>query len=61
MVKRFGIGDDEVVPTRAEVMGVFGGYAYLGIWLGAEIADKLAPFDCSCHPARAIERSGVSR
>ncbi|HEX2782630.1 MAG TPA: PEP-utilizing enzyme [Ilumatobacteraceae bacterium] len=33
MVNRLGIGDDEVHPTRPEVVGLFGGYAYLGISL----------------------------
>ncbi|MFM2076467.1 MAG: hypothetical protein RJA49_357 [Actinomycetota bacterium] len=33
MVNRLGIGDDEVHPVRPEVIGVFGGYAYLGITL----------------------------
>lgn len=33
MTNRLGIGDDEVHPTRPEVVGVFGGYAYLGISL----------------------------
>jgi pyruvate,water dikinase len=33
MTKRLGIGDDEVHPTRPEVVGIFGGYAYLGITL----------------------------
>jgi pyruvate,water dikinase len=33
MVNRFGIGDEEVHPLRPEVIGVFGGYAYLGISL----------------------------
>ncbi len=33
MVNRFGIGDDEVHATRPEVIGLFGGYAYLGISL----------------------------
>lgn len=33
MVNRLGIGDDEVHPTRPEVVGIFGGYAYLGITL----------------------------
>jgi len=33
MVDRMGIGDDEVHRTRPEVIGVFGGYAYLGISL----------------------------
>ena len=31
MVNRLGILDEEVHPVRPEVMGVFGGYAYLGI------------------------------
>ena len=30
MVARLGIGEDEVHPTKAPVMGTFGGYAYLG-------------------------------
>ncbi|MEY2554118.1 MAG: rifampicin phosphotransferase [Ilumatobacteraceae bacterium] len=33
MVIRLGIGDGEVHPSRPEVIGVFGGYAYLGISL----------------------------
>ncbi len=33
MVNRLGVGDDEVHPVRPEVVGVFGGYAYLGISL----------------------------
>lgn len=33
MVNRLGIGDEEVHPTRPEVVGIFGGYAYLGITL----------------------------
>jgi pyruvate,water dikinase len=33
MVNRLGIGEDEVHPVRPEVIGVFGGYAYLGITL----------------------------
>ena len=33
MVNRLGIDDAEVHPTRPEVIGVFGGYAYLGISL----------------------------
>lgn len=33
MTQRLGIGDDEVHPTRPEVVGIFGGYAYLGITL----------------------------
>jgi pyruvate,water dikinase len=33
MTNRLGIADDEVHPTRPEVVGVFGGYAYLGISL----------------------------
>ena len=31
MVNRLGIGDDEVDRLRPEVMGLFGGYAYLGM------------------------------
>ncbi|MGZ4764024.1 MAG: PEP-utilizing enzyme [Ilumatobacteraceae bacterium] len=33
MVNRLGVGDEEVHPTRPEVVGVFGGYAYLGMSL----------------------------
>ena len=33
MVGRLGLRDDEVHTTRPEVMGVFGGYAYLGMTL----------------------------
>ena len=33
MVHRLGMADEEVHPTRPEVMGVFGGYAYLGMSL----------------------------
>ena len=33
MVNRLGIADDEVHPTRPEVIGLFGGYAYLGMSL----------------------------
>ena len=44
MVKRLGIGDDEVHPTRPEVMGVFGGYAYLGITMLRVWAERTPGF-----------------
>jgi len=44
MTRRLGIGEDEVHPTRPEVMGVFGGYAYLGITLLRVWAERTPGF-----------------
>ena len=38
-VQRLGMPDDELDPVRAEMIGIFGGYAYLGaslfrVWAG---------------------------
>ncbi len=44
MTRRLGIGDDEVHPVRPEVMGVFGGYAYLGITLLRVWAERTPGF-----------------
>ena len=44
MVKRLGIGDNEVHPTRPEVMGVFGGYAFLGITMLRVWAERTPGF-----------------
>ncbi len=44
MVKRLGMGDDEVHPTRPEVCGVFGGYAFLGITMLRVWAERTPGF-----------------
>ncbi len=44
MVKRLGVGDDEVHPTRPEVCGVFGGYAFLGITMLRVWAERTPGF-----------------
>lgn len=51
MVNRLGIGDDEVHPTRPEVMGVFGGYAFLGITMLRVWAERTPGFSADALDA----------
>ena len=51
MVKRLGMSEDEVHPTRPEVFGVFGGYAYLGITLIRVWAERTPGFSADAVDA----------
>jgi len=44
MIDRLGIGDDEVDEARPEVVGLFGGYAYLGATINRVWAERTPGF-----------------